>query len=93
MSVLKDAAAAIYGARAANGVILITTKHGKTGKPKCPTISTRVGRNLPYSPKCRMPLNMPTIVNELTLFGDVPSNQWTAAWTAFKAKRYLYTHR
>ena len=33
MSVLKDASAAIYGARAANGVILITTKRGKEGKP------------------------------------------------------------
>ncbi|MBL7905769.1 MAG: TonB-dependent receptor [Bacteroidales bacterium] len=33
MDVLKDAAsAAIYGARAANGVILITTKSGKAGK-------------------------------------------------------------
>ncbi|MDR2120640.1 MAG: TonB-dependent receptor [Tannerella sp.] len=32
MSVLKDASAAIYGARAANGVILITTKNGKAGK-------------------------------------------------------------
>ena len=35
ISVLKDAAsAAIYGSKAANGVILITTKHGSTGKPK-----------------------------------------------------------
>ncbi len=35
ISVLKDAsAAAIYGARAANGVILITTKSGQAGKPK-----------------------------------------------------------
>ncbi|MCM1110788.1 MAG: TonB-dependent receptor [Clostridium sp.] len=34
MQVLKDAsAAAIYGARGANGVILITTKKGKAGKP------------------------------------------------------------
>jgi TonB-linked SusC/RagA family outer membrane protein len=34
MEVLKDASAtAIYGARAANGVILITTKLGKTDKP------------------------------------------------------------
>lgn len=31
-TVLKDASAAIYGARAANGVILITTKRGKSGK-------------------------------------------------------------
>ncbi len=34
ISVLKDAsAAAVYGARAANGVILITTKRGKDAKP------------------------------------------------------------
>ena len=33
VSVLKDASAAIYGNRAANGVILVTTKKGKTGKP------------------------------------------------------------
>src|SRR5690606_25259629 len=34
INVLKDAAsAAIYGSRAANGVILIVTKRGKFGKP------------------------------------------------------------
>ena len=34
ITILKDAAAtAIYGARAANGVIVITTKRGRTGKP------------------------------------------------------------
>jgi TonB-linked SusC/RagA family outer membrane protein len=33
ITVLKDASAAIYGARAANGVILVTTKRGKKGKP------------------------------------------------------------
>lgn len=35
MSVLKDASAtAVYGVRGANGVILITTKRGKAGKPQ-----------------------------------------------------------
>lgn len=35
ISVLKDAAsAAIYGSKASNGVILITTKRGQTGKPQ-----------------------------------------------------------
>ena len=35
IDILKDAsAAAVYGARSANGVILITTKKGKTEKPK-----------------------------------------------------------
>lgn len=33
ISVLKDASAAIYGARAANGVILVTTKRGNVGAP------------------------------------------------------------
>ncbi|MBE3085832.1 MAG: SusC/RagA family TonB-linked outer membrane protein, partial [Bacteroidetes bacterium] len=34
LSVLKDASASIYGASAANGVILITTKDGQQGLPK-----------------------------------------------------------
>lgn len=35
MNILKDAsAAAIYGSRASNGVIIITTKKGQTGKPQ-----------------------------------------------------------
>ncbi|TKC10492.1 SusC/RagA family TonB-linked outer membrane protein [Pedobacter polaris] len=35
MDILKDAsAAAVYGAKSANGVIIITTKKGKIGKPK-----------------------------------------------------------
>ena len=34
ISVLKDASAAIYGVRAANGVVLITTKKGEKNKPK-----------------------------------------------------------
>lgn len=37
ISVLKDAAAAIYGARAANGVIIVTTKKGR--KNEKPTIN------------------------------------------------------
>lgn len=34
ITVLKDASAAIYGAQAANGVILITTKRGNEGAPQ-----------------------------------------------------------
>ena len=35
MEGLKDASSsAIYGARAANGVVMITTKSGKSGKPQ-----------------------------------------------------------
>ena len=45
MEILKDAGAtAIYGARAGNGVVLITTKHGKTGTGKV-TLNVKVGVN------------------------------------------------
>ena len=45
VTVLKDASAtAIYGSRAANGVILITTKSGKAGKPQV-RLSAQVGFN------------------------------------------------
>ena len=47
ITVLKDAAAtAIYGARAANGVIVITTKKGKVGKPQI-----NFSMKLTYDPK------------------------------------------
>lgn len=43
IQVLKDAAAAaIYGSRAANGVVLITTKRGQSGRPKV-TLNTFTG--------------------------------------------------
>ena len=43
LTVLKDAAASsLYGSRAANGVILITTKKGKVGRPVL-TFSASVG--------------------------------------------------
>lgn len=40
ISILKDAQAAIYGARAAGGVILVTTKKGRTTKPTINLSST-----------------------------------------------------
>ncbi len=42
VDVLKDGAAAIYGSRAANGVILITTRKGRSGKPNV-SFDTYVG--------------------------------------------------
>jgi TonB-dependent starch-binding outer membrane protein SusC len=48
-TVLKDASAtAIYGSRASNGVILITTKKGSKGKPKI-TLSTMVSSAKPVN--------------------------------------------
>ncbi len=46
MEILKDASAtAIYGSRGANGVILITTKRGKAGKPRIEINSSYSAQN------------------------------------------------
>jgi len=48
IEVLKDAAAAaIYGSRAANGVILVTTKRGQIGAPRV-TYNLTLGTQTPY---------------------------------------------
>lgn len=46
VTVLKDASAAIYGAQAANGVILITTKRGMQGRPQV-DVSYNQGFSMP----------------------------------------------
>ncbi|MBX2911036.1 MAG: TonB-dependent receptor [Cyclobacteriaceae bacterium] len=57
VTVLKDASStAIYGSRGANGVILITTKSGKQGKPRI-DIKTQVGFNNVASKNLLKPLN------------------------------------
>lgn len=90
MSVLKDAAAAIYGARAANGVILITTKRGKSGKPML-TYDFNQGWSQPTRiPKMSDAVEYATIVNELFLFAEVPAEQWSSAWNALKTNG-MYT--
>jgi len=49
ISVLKDAgSAAIYGSRANNGVVLITTKKGSKGKPMAIQYSSLAGFNNPF---------------------------------------------
>ncbi len=58
ISVLKDAASAsIYGSRAANGVILITTKKGKAGKSKIRVDSEFGFGNTAYINDLAKPLN------------------------------------
>ena len=61
VTVLKDASAAIYGARAANGVILITTKTGNIGKPVF---------NLSYNSAFSHPTKVPDVLDAAT-FAEV----------------------
>ena len=51
ISVLKDAAAAIYGARAGNGVVLVTTKRGHSGKPTITLNSSFTEQGVTLFPK------------------------------------------
>ena len=84
ISVLKDASAAIYGARAANGAILITTKRGKTGKP---TISYDFNQGWSQPTVIPEMSNAPEyarIMNELPIYRTIPVNEWQAAWQAIQ---------
>ena len=62
VQVLKDASSAsIYGSQAANGVILITTKQGKEGKP---TVDVKVNVGV------QLPTNLPEMLNSQQ-YGEV----------------------
>ena len=62
VTVLKDAAAAsLYGSRAANGVIIITTKRGKQGKTQV-TYSGEVGFSQRANMKAMQMMDGPTFI-------------------------------
>lgn len=75
VSVLKDASAAIYGVRAANGVILVTTKHGtSSGNDKFElTFSANYGiQSFLYLPETATAVDHMLLYNEklYNAFGD-----------------------
>ncbi|MEY2834653.1 MAG: hypothetical protein RLZZ557_315, partial [Bacteroidota bacterium] len=84
VSVLKDASAAIYGARAANGVILITTKKGKVGKPEL-SYSFNQGYSQPtVIPKLANAAQYVGMLNDLDIY-QLPASQWADATAAYKS--------
>lgn len=74
VTILKDASAAIYGAQAANGVILITTKRGAVGKPTV-TLNYNTGYNSPTRvPKMADAATYATMMNEVNDYsGKLPA--------------------
>ncbi|MCX6303213.1 MAG: TonB-dependent receptor [Bacteroidia bacterium] len=69
-TVLKDASAAIYGTQAANGVILITTKRGKIGKPTI-TFNGNYGYNQPtVIPDMADGETYATMLNEIAYYSN-----------------------
>ncbi|GEO22626.1 SusC/RagA family TonB-linked outer membrane protein [Cyclobacterium qasimii] len=84
ISVLKDASAAIYGARAANGVILVTTKRGKEGKPEL-TYQFNQGFAQPTTiPKLSDAAQYGEMLNDLNVY-ELPSSEWRSATDAYRS--------
>jgi len=68
VTVLKDASAAIYGAQAANGVILITTKRGSMGKSQV-NLTFNQGWSMPtVIPKMADASTYATLLNEIDAY-------------------------
>ncbi|MEX0314374.1 MAG: TonB-dependent receptor [Allomuricauda sp.] len=78
ISVLKDASAAIYGARAANGVILITTKRGKKGAPTVKFNTTYGFQSFTTLPEMLTGAEYMDLVNVLNVY-KLPVSEWEAA--------------
>lgn len=78
ISVLKDASAAIYGARAANGVILVTTKRGKTGRPSVQVTTSYGLQTFTKSPEMLTGAEYMDLVNLLNVY-KLPVDEWGAA--------------
>ncbi|RKE55786.1 SusC/RagA family TonB-linked outer membrane protein [Sphingobacterium detergens] len=90
VSVLKDASAAIYGSRAGNGVILITTKQGKMGKPRF-TYDFTYGLQRPTrTPKMANSAQYTDIINEVTKVYPEDPSQWSAIWKALNTGTGIY---
>ena len=70
-TVLKDAAAAIYGARAGNGVILITTKRGGNSKPEITANSTFTFQGLTAFPKAVNSGQYAELVNQNAVYNGL----------------------
>lgn len=73
LTILKDGSAAIYGAQAANGVILVTTKRGKSGKPEV-SFNYNIGFNKPTRlPEVTDAAEYATMLNEIDSYrGNAP---------------------
>lgn len=75
ISILKDASAAIYGARAGNGVILITTKRGQSGKPTISFNGTLTSQSYTNFPEPVDGGQYATLFREAQINSGVPENQ------------------
>jgi len=74
VTILKDGSASIYGSRAGNGVVLITTKRGKVGKPVITVNATTTLQKPTYFQKMLSSGQYTTLVSEEYLQSGQPAN-------------------
>lgn len=87
ISILKDASAAVYGSRAANGVILVTTKRGTTGKPVI-SYSFNQGFSSPTRlPKLADAATYATIANEIDYYNN-PTGGMNQTYSAEEIEKF-----
>src|SRR6266550_6851515 len=86
ISVLKDASAAIYGARSANGVILITTKRGRSDTPQPPQLSASFNQG--FNQPTRIP-KMADAATYMTMLDEIDTyRNRTPRYSADEIQKY-----
>ena len=87
ISVLKDAAsAAIYGVRAANGVVLVTTKKGGAGKTEFSYNGSYTFQQPSRMPELCDPYESMTLFNEMSM-NNINGGSWIFSEESFEAFR------
>ena len=99
ISVLKDASAAIYGLRAANGVILVTTKMGKRNQKSTIGFNTYYGWQSPFrlydaadaSTYVRAITQSSTISGQAQHYSEEEAREWmNGTRQGFNWKKYIF---
>lgn len=86
VSILKDGAASIYGARAGNGVILVTTKRGRNEKPTITLNSSFTLQGITAMPKPSSAGQYAEMASEAWLQSGQPAN--LVPWTTDQIQKF-----
>lgn len=96
ISILKDASAAIYGARSANGVILVTTKRGRNTSPLTVNYNFYQGFLHPTElPKMADAASYASMIREVETYNGVDPSLMTYSpddIEKYKSGKYPWTH-
>src|SRR5258705_7686579 len=84
ISVLNDASSAVYGAQSAGGVILVTTKRGKTGKPSFDFTTTHSYQSPTMKVKSADAFEYMNVLNERRALEGTPPDFPDAIIEAFR---------